>query len=52
MFDGRYDYRGHFVYFSQLFSPQWGFGVSTPGPEDPISFQLGAAALVLRRRAG
>jgi hypothetical protein len=44
-FGGRYDFRGHFVYFHQLFSPAWGFGVSTPGPEDPISFQLGAVAL-------
>ena len=43
----RYDFHGHFVYFFQLFSPRWGFGVSIPGPDDPISFQIGAAALVL-----
>ena len=46
-FDGRYDFRGNFVYFFQLFSPQWGFGVSTSGPDDPIGFQLGAVPLIL-----
>jgi hypothetical protein len=45
-FGGRYDFRGHFVYLYQLFSPNWGFGVSMPGPLDPISFQLGAVALI------
>ncbi len=45
-FGGRYDFRGHFVYFHQLFSPTWGFGVSVPGPLDPIGFQIGAVALV------
>jgi hypothetical protein len=44
-FGGRYDFRGHFVYFHQLFSPTWGFGVSVPGPLDPIGFQIGAVAL-------
>jgi hypothetical protein len=46
-FDGRYAYQGHFVYLHQFLSPQWGFGVSVPGPDDPISFQIGAAALAL-----
>jgi hypothetical protein len=46
-FDGRYDYAGHFVEWYQLFSPDWGFGVSTVGPDDPIGFQLGLAALLL-----
>jgi hypothetical protein len=45
-FGGRYDFRGHFVYGWQLFSPNWGFGVSMPGALDPISFQIGAVALV------
>ena len=45
-FDVRYDFRGHFVYFFQLFSPDWGFGASIPGPNDPISFQIGVAPLV------
>lgn len=44
-FGGRYDFHGHFVYFYQLFSPTWGYGVSTPGPNDPISFQIGAVIL-------
>ena len=45
-FDGRYDFRGHFVEWYQLFSPAWGFGVSMVGPDDPIGFQLGLAALL------
>lgn len=46
-FAGRYDYQSNFVFFQQLFSPRWGFGISQPGPDDAISFQIGAAALVL-----
>jgi hypothetical protein len=46
-FNGRYDFDGHFVEWYQLFSPIWGFGVSTVGPDDPIGFQLGLAALLL-----
>jgi hypothetical protein len=46
-FAGRYDFRGNFVYLYQLFSPRWGFGVSQAGPDDPIGFQLGVAAVVL-----
>jgi hypothetical protein len=46
-FAGRYDFRGNFVYAFQLFGPRWGFGVSQAGPDDPIGFQLGVAALVL-----
>lgn len=46
-FDGRYDFRGHFVYFFQLFSPHWGFGISETGPDDPIGFQLGVAPFLL-----
>lgn len=44
---GYYDYHQHFTDFFQLFSPQWGFGLSQPGPHDDISLQLGAAATVL-----
>lgn len=44
---GRYDYRDNFVYFFQLFSPTWGFGTSSPGPGDTVSFQLGAVPFVL-----
>lgn len=46
-FDGRYDAGGHFVYFFQLFSPQWGFGTSQVGPTDSVGFQLGLAPLIL-----
>jgi hypothetical protein len=46
-FDGRYDFRGHFVYPHQLFDTQWGFGVSVEGPGDAISLQIGLAALLL-----
>jgi len=46
-YDGRYDFHGDFVYFFQLFSPRWGFGISQPGPDDSIGFQIGAAPLLL-----
>jgi hypothetical protein len=46
-FDGRYAFQGHFLYFFQLFSPRWGFGVSEPGPDDLIGFQLGLVPLIL-----
>jgi hypothetical protein len=42
-----YSYDQHFVYISQLLSPFWGYGYSGPGPNDGMSFQLGAVALVL-----
>jgi hypothetical protein len=44
---GRYDFQGNFVYFFQLFSPRWDFGVSQPGPNDAFGLQLGVAPLVL-----
>lgn len=46
-FDGRYAYRGHFVEWHQFFSPVWGFGASVVGPDDTISFQIGAAIAAL-----
>jgi hypothetical protein len=46
-----YDPFQHFVYFFQLLSPAWGFGISQPGPDDiaqgAMSYQLGAAATLL-----
>ena len=46
-----YDPFQHFVYFFQLFSPAWGFGISQPGPDDiaqgAMSYQLGAVATLL-----
>jgi hypothetical protein len=38
---GAYDYARHFVYPSQFLSAFWGFGFSTPGPGDGMSFGLG-----------
>ncbi len=46
-YGGRYAWGGDFVEFFQLFSPRWGFGVSAPGPDDDVSFQLGAVPVVL-----
>jgi hypothetical protein len=46
-FGGYYDFHDHFVYFAQLFDPRWGFGISIPGPDDEMSYQLGLAWLVL-----
>lgn len=44
---GYYDYREHFINFFQLFSPQWGFGTSVPGPHDETPFQLGVVPVTL-----
>jgi hypothetical protein len=46
-YGGRYAWGGDFVEFFQLFSPRWGFGTSVPGPDDGMSFQLGAVPVVL-----
>jgi len=46
-YGGRYAWGGDFVEFFQLFSPRWGFGVSLPGPDDDVSFQLGAVPVLL-----
>jgi hypothetical protein len=46
-YGGRYAWGGDFVEFFQLFSPAWGFGASEPGPNDNVSFQLGAVPVVL-----
>ena len=51
-YGGYYDFHDHFVYFAQLFDPRWGFGISTPGPNDPLSYQLGLALIVLAALAG
>ncbi|GIW09862.1 MAG: hypothetical protein KatS3mg061_0919 [Dehalococcoidia bacterium] len=42
-----YDFRDHFVYPHQLVSPFWGYGLSRPGPDDDMPFQLGIAPLAL-----
>jgi hypothetical protein len=46
-YGGRYAWGGDFVEFFQLFSPNWGFGASVPGPDDGVSFQLGVVPVVL-----
>ncbi len=46
-FDNYYNYRNHFIYLFQLFRPTWGFGISIPGTNDGMSFQLGAMPVVL-----
>ncbi len=46
-YGGYYNFHDHFVYLSQLFDPRWGFGISTPGPDDPISYQLGLVPFAL-----
>ena len=50
-FGAYYNPTQHFVYFFQLFSPAWGFGISQPGPDDAalgsMSYQLGAAPFLL-----
>ncbi len=46
-FGNYYNYTNHFIYLFQLFSPNWGFGISVPGPRDGMSLQLGVMPLVL-----
>ena len=50
-YGGYYRPELHFVYPHQLFAPDWGFGISQPGPDDAqqgaLSFQIGAAPLAL-----
>jgi len=45
-FDGRYNFRDNFVHFFQFFSPRWDFGVSLPGPNDTLGFQIGPVLLL------
>ena len=44
---GRFAFGDDFVEIFQLFSPQWGYGASIPGPNDDAGFQIGLVALVL-----
>ncbi len=37
----------HFLYLFQLLLPQWGYGISQPGWQDTLPFQVGAVALGL-----
>ena len=51
-YGGYYDFHDHFVYFAQLFDPRWDFGISVPGPDDTLSYQLGLALFLLAALAG
>jgi hypothetical protein len=43
---GYFDFRLHFLYLRQLFDSEWGFGGSSWGPDDNISFFLGYGQLL------
>ena len=43
---GYFNYSLHFLYIRQFFRPIWGYGGSEWGPDDPISFYLGAGQLL------
>lgn len=44
---GSYNYLQHFVYFSQLVDPGWGYGYAGPGLLDDFSYQLGIVGIGL-----
>jgi hypothetical protein len=44
---GSYSYLQHFVYFSQFFEENWGYGYAGPGTLDDFSFQLGIVVFAL-----
>jgi hypothetical protein len=44
---GSYSYLQHFVYFSQFFEENWGYGYAGPGLQDDFSFQLGIVVFAL-----
>ncbi len=46
-YGGYYDFHKSFIYWYQLFSPHWGYGISVPGPDDDLSFQLGIVPFAL-----
>ncbi len=41
-----FDFRIHFLFIRQFFRPNWGYGGSGWGPNDPISFFLGFGQIV------
>ncbi len=44
---GYFDYQLHFLYLRQFFNSDWGFGGSSWGPDDGISFFLGYGQLLI-----
>lgn len=47
-----YDYAQNFVYGSQFFAADWGFGYSVAGARDGMSFQLGLFPILLGALGG
>ncbi|GEM_PF-180243 len=47
LLNGYLSYQNHFVYPWQFLSSPWGYGLSLPGPNDGMSFEIGALHLVL-----
>jgi hypothetical protein len=46
IFGGYFSYGLHFLYIRQFFIPNWGYGGSTWGPDDGLSFFLGYGQLI------
>ncbi len=44
---GYYDFHQHFVCIQQLFTPNWGYGISVPDCSDDLSFQVGISNWVI-----
>jgi hypothetical protein len=51
LLEGYLQYTNHFAYLQQLFSTNWGYGISTPGYDDGMSFSLGWSHLLLAAAA-
>jgi hypothetical protein len=47
LLEGDLQFTNHFVYLQQLFATNWGYGISTPGYADGMSFSLGWSHLLL-----
>lgn len=46
IFSGYFHYDNHFLYIRQFITPFWGYGGSSWGPDDTISFFLGYGQLI------
>lgn len=46
-YDTVFNFADHYPTFSQLFTPYWGYGASTPGPYDGMSFFLGVSNILV-----
>ncbi len=47
LLQGYLQYTNHFVYLQQLFETNWGYGISTAGYNDGMSFSLGWSQVLL-----